>query len=281
MDIEIIDIHQHVGSNHGWVEQVGKKWVRGASFEDSSSGFETEEQLNARWAIMRKAGVSRSVLIAGHGYPRDRGLADTRAVNDRVASLVASQPDMHPCGIGLAEPSFGRAGLSEIARVKELGLRGVSFHCRFQGVSLSSGLMIEYVGAVCDNGLVPFLHCIGDLPDEALWRLEALAHEFPEHTLVALDAFCGAETIRQLFAVAERMPNVVFDTSLAAKGSAVVEFARRFGSARVAFGTDQYTTSSAENAREDRALSQVLGSNLPADDKASILGGNARRILGF
>ena len=91
--------------------------------------------------------------------------------------------------------------------------------------------------------------------------------------------FGGFEATRQCFLVAEVAPNVVFDTSLSYNFDFIEDFAVRFGAARVVFGTDLY--SYPVGRRISHLLPQIVESALSGDDKAAILGGNARRLLGI
>jgi predicted TIM-barrel fold metal-dependent hydrolase len=77
--------------------------------------------------------------------------------------------------------------------------------------------------------------------------------------------------------VAEIAPNIVWDTSLSYNFDFIEDFARRFGADRVVFGTDLY--SHPVGQRISHLLPQIVASALCDDDKAAILGGNARRLL--
>jgi predicted TIM-barrel fold metal-dependent hydrolase len=126
--------------------------------------------------------------------------------------------------------------------------------------------------------LVPLLHAMDDTPEESLWKLTVVARHVPDLPIVALDPFSGFEATRQCFHVAEIAPNVVFDTSLSYNFDFIEDFAKQFGADRVVFGTDLY--SYPVGRRISHLLPQIVESSLPAEDKAKILGGTARRIFG-
>jgi predicted TIM-barrel fold metal-dependent hydrolase len=126
--------------------------------------------------------------------------------------------------------------------------------------------------------MLPILHAMDDTPEEALWKLASIARRVPDLTILALDAFGGFEATRQCFHVADVAPNVVFDTSLSYNFDFIEDFALRFGADRVVFGTDLY--SHPVGRRISHLLPQIVESGLSHDDKAAILGGNARRLLG-
>ena len=124
---------------------------------------------------------------------------------------------------------------------------------------------------------MPIIHAMDDTPEEALWKLAAIARELPDLTILALDAFGGFEATRQCFFVAEVAPNVVFDTSLSYNFDFIEDFARRFGAARVVFGTDLY--SHPVGRRISHLLPQIAASALTDAEKTAILGGTARALL--
>lgn len=178
------------------------------------------------------------------------------------------------------ETRWAKALAAEIDRAAdELGLVALSFHTRFQGVSLDSQWILRYLERMNDIGLVPLLHAMDDTPEESLWKLAAVARRVPDLTIIALDPFSGFEATRQCFHVADIAPNVVFDTSLSYNFDFIEDFAGQFGAHRVVFGTDLYSTP--VGRRISHLLPQIVESQLSDEDKANILGGNARRILGL
>jgi hypothetical protein len=251
----------------------------GALAGDSGSRIDDQE-LDKRLEIMERGGVAQAIVIPGHGYERPNGAADTRAVNDHIAAYRDRRPECFPAAVGIVEPRDGPLGLDELQRAKEeLGLAGVSLHTRFQGVSLDSRWVNVYVERMAELGLVPVIHAIPDTADEALWKLAALARSLPEVTLLALDAFASYESTRECFHVAEVAPNVLFDTSLSYNFDFIEDFARQFGAERVVFGTDLYSWP--VGRRISHILGQIFESDLADEEKALIVGGNARRLFGL
>jgi len=144
---------------------------------------------------------------------------------------------------------------------------------------MDSQWILRYLERMCEIGLVPLMHAMDDTPEESLWKLASIARQLPDLTMIALDAFGGFEATRQCFFVAEVAPNVVFDTSLSYNFDFIEDFAVRFGADRVVFGTDLY--SHPVGRRISHLLGQIVESSLSDDDKAAILGGNARRLFGI
>lgn len=271
-DFEVLDVHHHVGSAF--------RALGGDLAEPVEDAAALEHERKARLEIMDRHGVGQAIVIPGHGYLRPRGIADTRAENDAIARYRDALPERFPGAVGIVEPRDGEASLDELTRCKEeLGLVGISFHTRFQGVSLDSGFILAYVERMAELGLVPVIHAMNETPEEALWKLAVVARTIPETPILALDAFGSYEATRECSFIAEVAPNIVFDTSLSYNFDFIEEFANRFGADRVAFGTDLY--SHPVGRRISHLLPQILESALPDADKAAILAGNARRLFGL
>ena len=270
----VLDVHHHVGNAFsalgGALDTQGDRSIEAAQ----------RKELESRLEIMDRANVDQAVVIPGHGYERPNGLADTRAENDAIAAYRDRLPNRFPIAVGIVEPRDGEASLGEIERAKtELGLAGLSFHTRFQGVSLDSRWIQRYCERMGELGLVPVIHAMDETPEEALWKLAQLARRLPDIEMLALDAFGSYEATRQCFFIADVAPNIVFDTSLSYNFDFIEDFARQFGADRVAFGTDLY--SHPVGKRISHLLPQILESDLPDADKAMILSGSARRLFGL
>ncbi|HXY93150.1 MAG TPA: amidohydrolase family protein [Acidimicrobiia bacterium] len=271
---DVFDVHHHVGRAFD---------ALGGDLDDTGSATDPADfarvELADRLRIMDEGGVRQALVIPGHGYLRPDGIADTRRVNDEIAAYRDDTPDRFPAACGIVEPRDGAHALVEIDRARrDLGLAALSFHTRFQGVSLDSQWIVRYLERMGEVGLVPLLHAMDDTPEESLWKLASVARRVPDLTIIALDPFSGFEATRQCFHVAEIAPNIVFDTSLSYNFDFIEDFAKQFGAERVVFGTDLY--SYPVGRRISHLLPQIVESSLGDAEKAAILGGNARRILG-
>lgn len=262
----VIDVHNHIGALIG---------------TGLGTDGDVEAALAARAEVLAARGVDQAIVIASHDYLRPDGIADNRRVNDRIAAWRGHRPELFPAAVGIVEPLNGERGLSEIDRCKtELDLVGISFHTRLQGVSLDSAWVRRYLQRMGEVGLVPFLHSIGESSAEALWKIDVLAGDFPDLPMIVLDAFSTFEQSLFLPHVADRRPNLVFDTALTHGVGFVLNVIARVGADRVLYGSDLYSTGSGVPALTD-VLADLVGSPLSAGDKASVLGGNAIRILGL
>jgi len=270
-DFDIFDCHHHVGDVRSFMPHMGDE---DAPTEGAALAAERSERVR----IMDAGGVRQAAVIPGHAYSRANGMADTRDVNTRIAAYRDAQPDRFPVAIGLVEPMFEEASLPELDRcADELDLVGISFHTRFQGVSMDSMWVARYVERVGELGMVPVIHAMTESADEALWKAAEIARAFPDVAMLVLDAFSTFEGTREAFDIAQRCPNLLWDTSLSYNFDFLEQFAQQHGAERVVFGTDLY--SPPLGRRISHLVPQILESSLSDDDKAKILGGNARRLF--
>lgn len=274
----VLDVHHHVGS--AFLALGGPIDVASRGGASTATPSPADRELASRLEIMDAGGVDQAIVIPGHGYLRPRGLPDTMAENDLIARYRDRLPARFPAAVGIVEPAYGDASFAELERCKhELGLAGISFHTRFQGVSLDSRYILAYVEKMAELGLVPVIHAMNETPEEALWKLAVLARSIPQTPVLALDAFGSFEATRECSFIAEVAPNIVFDTSLSYNFDFIEEFAKRFGAERVVFGTDLY--SHPVGRRISHLLPQIEASSLSDAEKAAILSGNARRLFGL
>jgi uncharacterized protein len=266
---DVIDVNHHLNEiDHHLATGARLRPEAGDTGRDGAAA-----DLKTRLVIMDAQHVRGAVVIAGSGYLRPRGVADTMAVNDAVARYRDRAPDRFVAAVGHADPLYGPAGLEEVARCRdELRLAGISF----QGMGFMTRPLIAKAGEL---GLVPFIR-VGR-PDETIWQVDSLARDFPGLTMVVLHVFNDVSQVGSLAGVAERHPSLYFDVS----GSLSFETLglpqlRPIGAHRFLYGT--YTRSWPVQTRPSgELLADIACSDLPEDDKAAILGGNVKRILGL
>jgi predicted TIM-barrel fold metal-dependent hydrolase len=264
----VIDVHHHVGNVPSLMAQVSESGAQGMELD--LTPFRDPSDMEIRLAVMDANGIDQAVVIPTHEYLRPAGQADTRQVNDAIAAYRDRNRERFPAAVGIAEPLHGRYAFDELQRVRdELGLVGISFHTRFQGVSTDSYLVRALVERMAELGLVPFMHA---------WMVTELAKTLPEVPMIVLDGFSGLErSAKEISIAAATMSNLVFDTSLAYSFDIVERFVANFGAERVLFGTDMYSPPLAY--RKSTVLEQLFDSGLDDDQKALILSGNFRRLV--
>lgn len=238
-----------------------------------------KREFGERLRSMDTDGIGQAVIMPGHGYLRPHGIADTRRINDAVAEYQRAHPECFRVALAVAEPLFGSQSLAELDRVHgELGLAGVTFHARFQGVPTDHRLIAGLIERMAELGLVPFVHA-GDSSEEEIWRILSLARRVPEVTVVVLDAFDRVEKVNQALACAELGPNLVFDTAGCPDYDFVRRFTARYGAQRVVFGSGRYSATAPR--KRHHVLPDILDADLPDDDKRAIVAGNITRIFGL
>jgi|SRR5579859_1044117 len=269
MVFSILDIHNH----------VGEILAHGDSDSHSPPADPVAHELESRLATLDSRGVQQAVIIGGHVYMRPDGLLDTQRLNDRVAAYRDRRPDRFPAAVGIVEPVYGERGLDEIDRCKgELGLAGLSFHGRFQGIPTDSTWVRKYLERMAEVGLIPFIHCTGDSPEEQLWQLDVLAADFPTLQIVVLDAFSTASQSLSVPHVAARRSNLLFDTAIPCYVHNILQAIRVVGAHRILYGSNLYSWP-ADWIPDP--LPELLASAIAEEEKVAVLGGNARALLGL
>jgi predicted TIM-barrel fold metal-dependent hydrolase len=268
---EVYDVHHHVGDPSA---------VLGNLPLGGQPGDPQEDEFAKRLEVMKEGGVDQASIIPGHGYYRPEGLKDTMRINDGIAAYRDRDPSHFPVAIGVIEPAYGPHSMPEIDRIAdELRMAGVSFHVRFQGVSLDNQWVKRYVERIVERGMVPILHAVPETSENPLWKVASLARAFPEAEMLVLDAFESHENTKECFFAAEVAPNLVFDTSLAHGWGLIEHFARTVGHHRVAFGTDLYSWPLGRKISPLAA--EIAACSLDDEAKRAILSGNAKRLFGL
>ena len=269
----VFDIHHHVGDARAVMSVPDDAPPMDAA---TYAKLEVEKRVE----IMDAGGVAQALVIPGHGYTRANGIADTRAQNDKIAAYRDALPGRFPAACGIVEPRDGEASLEEIDRcARALGLLAMSFHTRFQGVSMDNRWIDTYVGAIAESGMVPILHALDENVDEALWKVGWLARRHPKTEFVILDGYSTFEGTKHCGHLADCHDNLIFDISLSYNFDFIEHHMKSYGAHRWVFGTDLYSWPL--GVRITHLLEQALQSDLSDDDKAALLGNNARRVLGL
>jgi predicted TIM-barrel fold metal-dependent hydrolase len=266
-DFSAFDIHHHVGSLD-IVAGVSKGQVP-----------TLEDDIARRLAYMDANNISSAMLMPSNGYAAPDGIQATRRANDYVARYRDSCPARFPAAVGTVSPLDGDGALDEIDRcVNELGMKGIVWHHRFQGTAIDHPMMDKFLQRLQEHALPAFIHLIADSSLESPWRLEILADRFPAVQFVALDGFSSPDHAHWMPYLAERHPNIIFDTGVMVSVSHLIEiFVRRVGAHRLLLGTDFYSFPKLFNTAFP--LNEILESDLTDDECRTILSGNARRLL--
>jgi predicted TIM-barrel fold metal-dependent hydrolase len=131
--------------------------------------------------------------------------------------------------------------------------------------------------------MVPLVHAADDCWQESLWRLAKVARALPDLTIVALEPFFLLDGLRSCFFFAEVAPNIVFDTASCTTAGMLKAFVVQVGAERVVYGSQLYSYTRpprSGHGRQTLVRNKIPGWDLSQQEKAAILGGNARRLFG-
>ena len=277
--LEKLDAHQHVGIIEGLFAHATPKTPAGETPEDPEDPEDLEYR--TRVAAMDGSGIDRAVIGPAYQYPMPHGIEDTRRLNDRLAALRDRDPDRFPFAIGAIEPRQGEAALDEVRRIKhELGMVGIMWHNRLQGCYVDSPWMMRCVRVAAEVGLVPFIHCHHGSLLESPWRLERVAAEFPDTTIVVIDGLSGYEETELFYDIVQRRDNIVFDTGMWSGGPGKVEQVKQvMGVHRLVFGSGIYS-GPMSSSRRIGTVDAIDRCGLSDDEKAQVYSLNLYRIIG-
>ncbi len=258
--------------------------VRGKTFEErlrELEGQRLEDHAQSWLKEFDAAGVDVGAFIAvGEG-------------NEELGQFVALHPDRFAGWGSLADPRHPDAWRT-VARFRELGLSGLKLYPPIQRFLPNDRAFYPIYEAAAEAGLPILFHfgiTIGafyDLTYASPLPLSAPVKEFPDVTF--LIAHFGAGFLRETLFLAYHTENVGVDTSgtnnwrLFYPGEPSLEQVfrdalRAFGPQRILFGTDSTIYGGYRHHILKEQLDVLAGLELPEDDRAAILGGNARRIL--
>jgi uncharacterized protein len=211
-----IDFHVHLptpdwldGSMDGYVE-AAEAYFRSPVVRESLDALaERYQQLNVR-----------AVLLA---WDAETATGRPRVPNETVAAACRDYPDAFT-GLGSVDPHKGQEAVAEVARIAELGLRGVKFHPSLQAFAPDDPAYWPIFAACQEYGLLALFHTgtsgIGARQPGGQGiridfahplRLDPVAAAHPRLTIVA--AHFGWPWHADLAAIALHKTNVYIDIS--------------------------------------------------------------------
>jgi len=213
--VRAIDFHVHLPTPD-WIDGSMAGYVEAAEAYFNSS---VERQSLDELAGKYRALDVQAVLLA---WDAETATGRPRVPNETVASAVAEHPDAFT-GIGSVDPHKDSA-VDEVARIAELGLRGVKFHPSLQAFAPDDERYWPVFEACQRHGLLALFHTgtsgIGArqpggqgirLDYAHPLKLDSVAAAFPELTVVA--AHFGWPWHMDLIAMALHKTNVYIDIS--------------------------------------------------------------------
>jgi predicted TIM-barrel fold metal-dependent hydrolase len=234
---------------------------------ESIHGYtQTPEQLLAR---MDEVGVDRAVICPVK--PRGYHLGPE---NERV--VLAAQGSERFIPFARVDPLQGAESVAELERaVLQLGARGLFLHPWEETFRINGPVVDPLAKRAVELG-IPLLVATGYPWVSEAAQVGDLARRFP--TLQIVMTHGGQINISGLgqfdaFQVLRRWPNVFMETSGVYRQDFIEETAQAIGASRILFGSN----SPRMDARLE--IERVRSARLSEADRATMLGGNAERLL--
>lgn len=242
-------------------------------------------------ASMKAAGVDYSLVL-----PVATSARQVVHVNDASAQVNASGRETGILSFGCMHPDFPD-WKSELARVAELGLRGIKLHPIYQDVDFDDPRYLRILDRAAEVGLIVLTHAGRDIgyPDRVRCAPEMVLHAIrqvgPTPLILAhMGGWRNWDQVEELLADTQVYLDTAFTLgSMTPNGDGYygpadlkrmeeeqfLRMVREFGADRVLFGTDSPWDGQAE------ALAQFRALPLTQAEQTAILGGNAQRLLGL
>ncbi len=227
---------------------------------------------------MDRNGIGAAIASPSPSYETPDGVRSTRAQNEALASVLARWPDRFPAGLGVAEPRHGAAAVPEARRaLDEYGLHGLVFDNDVCGLAIDSEAMmpiLEELAARPDAIAAVYTAAYSVL--RSPFRLGIVARRLPQLRFLSLNSFADITHETASEDLAARQDNIWFCLGNAKTQLYTVERAvERIGVDRVLFGSGIPLVESSLH------LQMVQIADIPAESRAAVLAGNARRLFGL
>ncbi len=266
-DYRIFDFHTHV-----YPRVIAAKAV-GALNSFYSFTAEGDGTLNGLWQSAGQANIYGFALLGVATNAHQVEQVNQSVLRSTAASRAEGFRTVAFAGMHQDYPTPDR----EIARVKQLGAKGVKIHPDIQQVDIDDPRLFRLYEILAAEDLPICLH-MGDHRAEYRYsspdKLVRAAKAFPNVRFVAshLGAYRAWEESEQLIG----LPNVWFDSSSVLwklDQKRVLELIRRLGTDRIFFGTDFPVTTAV------RELERFFALPLLEEERRAILWENAASFL--
>ncbi|HTV71467.1 MAG TPA: amidohydrolase family protein, partial [Rhizobiaceae bacterium] len=212
----IIDVHAHIGRTMtNGVGQDVETWLAG----------------------MDVSGIDQAIISVAAGGIQAEGLADTRRANDIIASAVRDHPERFPVGLASIEVRHGEAGIGEVQRALEAGLKGLVFHAAFEGFGLDSTVFLNLLKALGEKPALVLIHATTDGKSNPT-AIGRVAQMFPHLFFIAGHPVFTEEQRAQCVSAVHANGNLNLDLSYQADPAITTYFVQEVGAPRILFGSD-------------------------------------------
>ncbi len=262
----IIDVH-----THAFPDFLAEKAI--AALEATSYGEKSHLNgtLSDLLRSMDKAGIETSVICSIATAPKQ--VPSIVKWSKEIASdRIIPFPSIHPDYADFRD---------EIARIRDLGMKGIKMHPQYQGFQLDEDRVMPIYEALAANELILTTHAGFDIsfptdPSASPDKTARVLERFPELKIIA----CHFGGWRQWDEVRHYLAgqNIYFETSYTIGDlpeDKVVELINLHGEDKILFGTDSPWKEQANCVEEIESLP------ISAEAKEKIFHKNAEKLLGL
>lgn len=217
---------------------------------------------------MDRAGIGAAVIMT---------VTDMPEINPQALELIADACAEHPgrlFGFMRVHPWYGDEAVAILDRaVTRHGFRGLKLHPVSTLAQPGGTESVRLIRRAAELGVPTLFHC-GDDPMTTPEAIAVAAQACPEATII-LGHMGGYAHTEEAIRVAERLPNVLLETSANPYPDRIADAVRRVGAERVLFGSDGPVCSPELEVEKIRML------GLSEHDERRVLGANALELLGI
>lgn len=278
----IVDFHTHIFPprfNEYREEYVARDPLFARIYAKPNAKIASCEDLIA---IMDEEGIDRSVILNANWS----SLELCQETNDHIMESISRYPD-RLVGFCSLPPKAEEAAIAELERCIRGGIRGIGemrpdFHGLVRG---DEAVMDPIFEVALRHRLMLLVHASEPVGHEYAGKqkitpdvLEKLINRFPDMTIICAHWGGGLPFYALMPEVAEALKNVFFDSSASPylyRPEIFRHVAEIVGVEKILFGSDYPLIS------PSRIIKQLRSLDMGEEAEALILGGNARRLLGW
>jgi len=278
----IVDFHTHIFPprfNEYREEYVARDPLFARIYAKPNAKIASCEDLIA---IMDEEGIDRSVILNANWS----SLELCQETNDHIMESISRYPD-RLVGFCSLPPKAEEAAIAELERCIRGGIRGIGeLRPDFQGLVHGDEAVMDPIFEVAlRHRLMLLVHASEPVGHEYAGKqkitpdvLEKLINRFPDMTIICAHWGGGLPFYALMPEVAEALKNVFFDSSASPylyRPEIFRHVAEIVGVEKILFGSDYPLIS------PSRIIKQLRSLDMGEEAEALILGGNARRLLGW
>ena len=278
----IVDFHTHIFPprfNEYREEYVARDPLFARIYAKPNAKIASCEDLIA---IMDEEGIDRSVILNANWS----SLELCQETNDHIMESISRYPD-RLVGFCSLPPKAEEAAIAELERCIRGGIRGIGeLRPDFQGLVRGDETVMDPIFEVAlRHRLMLLVHASEPVGHEYAGKqkitpdvLEKLINRFPDMTIICAHWGGGLPFYALMPEVAEALKNVFFDSSASPylyRPEIFRHVAEIVGVEKILFGSDYPLIS------PSRIIKQLRSLDMGEEAEALILGGNARRLLGW